>query len=122
MLSVLVLKKMRKKHLAADRFDSIPLQGVFILRRGCAHDGVWKLALYASSSSPIKAKVVRVPRIAGQVDGPQDPKRLAWHEKMTSKRQRAAAQIAHFGVAACRGVKSKAPQVKSPQRHASQGY
>jgi len=43
--------------------------------------------LYASTSSPTTAKLVRVPSIA-------------WHEKkMASKQQRAAAHIAHFGVA-----------------------
>ncbi|OWZ19542.1 hypothetical protein PHMEG_0006182 [Phytophthora megakarya] len=56
--------------------------------------------LYANGSSSTTAKLVRVPSIAWQVDGLDDPKRLAWHEKkMASKQQRAAAQLAHFGVA-----------------------
>ncbi|KAL4087224.1 hypothetical protein PRIC1_013121 [Phytophthora ramorum] len=56
--------------------------------------------LYANSTSPTTAKLVRVPSIAWQVDGLEDPKRLEWHQKkMASKLQRAAAQIAHFGVA-----------------------
>ncbi|EEY57652.1 uncharacterized protein PITG_00214 [Phytophthora infestans T30-4] len=54
--------------------------------------------LYASGSSPTTAKLVRVPSIAWQVNGLQDPKRLEWHKKkMESKQQRAAAQLAHFG-------------------------
>ncbi|POM69148.1 Hypothetical protein PHPALM_14596 [Phytophthora palmivora] len=55
--------------------------------------------LYANGTSPITAKLVRVPSIAWQVDGLEDPKRLAWHEKkMASKQQRAAAQLVHFGL------------------------
>ncbi|KAL4144387.1 hypothetical protein PRNP1_013520 [Phytophthora ramorum] len=55
--------------------------------------------LYANSTSPTTAKLVRVPK-CGQVDGLEDPKRLEWHQKkMASKLQRAAVQIAHFGVA-----------------------
>ncbi|ETI47852.1 hypothetical protein F442_07933 [Phytophthora nicotianae P10297] len=54
--------------------------------------------LYANRTSPTTAKLVRVPSIAWQVDGLQDPKRLEWHKKkMASKQQRAAAQLAHFG-------------------------
>ncbi|KAE8911158.1 hypothetical protein PF005_g17669 [Phytophthora fragariae] len=54
--------------------------------------------LYANSSSPTTAKLVRVSSIAWQVDGLDDPERLAWHKKkMASKQQRAAAQLAHFG-------------------------
>ncbi|KAG6976634.1 hypothetical protein JG688_00001189 [Phytophthora aleatoria] len=54
--------------------------------------------LYANGTSPTTAKLVRVPSIAWQVDGLQDPKRLEWHtKKMASKQQRAAAQLAHFG-------------------------
>ncbi|KAG1711167.1 hypothetical protein DVH05_013883 [Phytophthora capsici] len=54
--------------------------------------------LYANGTSPTIAKLVRVPSIAWQLDGLQDPKRLEWHQKkMASKQQRAAAQIAHFG-------------------------
>ncbi|CAI5725253.1 unnamed protein product [Hyaloperonospora brassicae] len=54
--------------------------------------------LYANTTSPTTAKLVRVPNIAWQVDTMQDPERCAWHEKkMASKQQRAAAQIAHFG-------------------------
>ncbi|KAG7396492.1 CG-1 domain [Phytophthora boehmeriae] len=56
--------------------------------------------LYANTDSATKAKLVRVPGIAWQVDRLQDPDRLAWHEKkMASKQQRAAAQLAQFGVA-----------------------
>ncbi|KAF4321721.1 hypothetical protein BBO99_00001680 [Phytophthora kernoviae] len=54
--------------------------------------------LYANTTSATKAKLMRVPGIAWQLDGLQDPERLAWHEKkMTSKQQRAAAQLTHFG-------------------------
>ncbi|ETN10306.1 hypothetical protein PPTG_10962 [Phytophthora nicotianae INRA-310] len=54
--------------------------------------------LYSNGTSPTTAKLVRVPSIAWQVDGLQDPKRLEWHKKkMASKQQRAAAQLAHFG-------------------------
>eukprot|EP00644_Phytophthora_capsici_P010620 jgi/Phyca11/568962/estExt2_Genewise1.C_PHYCAscaffold_300456 len=50
--------------------------------------------LYANGTSPTIAKLVRVPSIAWQLDGLQDPKRLEWHQKkMASKQQRAAAQI-----------------------------
>ncbi|GMF25001.1 unnamed protein product [Phytophthora fragariaefolia] len=56
--------------------------------------------LYANGTSPTTAKLVRVPSIAWQVDRLDDPERLAWHKKkMGSKQQRAAAQLAHFGVA-----------------------
>ncbi|GMF09447.1 unnamed protein product [Phytophthora lilii] len=55
--------------------------------------------LYANSTSPTIAKLVRVPSLVWQVDGLDDPERRAWHQKkMASKLQRAAAQIAHFGV------------------------
>ncbi|KAL3671789.1 hypothetical protein V7S43_003698 [Phytophthora oleae] len=54
--------------------------------------------LYSNGTSPTTAKLVRVPSIAWQLDRLQDPKRLEWHKKkMSSKQQRAAAQLAHFG-------------------------
>lgn len=54
--------------------------------------------LYANSTFPTRAKLVRVPSIAWEIHDLHDPKRLEWHnQKMASKQQRAAMQLAHFG-------------------------
>ncbi|TDH65540.1 hypothetical protein CCR75_006508 [Bremia lactucae] len=56
--------------------------------------------LYASSTIATTAKLVHIPSITWHVNEIQDPQRLEWHnKKMLSKLQRAAAQLAHFGVA-----------------------
>ncbi|KAG7396491.1 CG-1 domain [Phytophthora boehmeriae] len=54
--------------------------------------------LFANTPSPTRAKLVQVPGIVWQVADFKDPERVAWHKmKMRSKKQRTAAQMAHFG-------------------------
>lgn len=57
--------------------------------------------LFAKTSAPSRAKLIRVPDVVWQVGDFKDPERVAWHTmKMCSKKQRTAAQMAHFdGVA-----------------------
>ncbi|RLN93142.1 hypothetical protein BBJ28_00026401 [Nothophytophthora sp. Chile5] len=54
--------------------------------------------LFATTTAPTTAKLLRVPGIVWQVADLTDPARVAWHTmKMRSKKQRTAAQMAHFG-------------------------
>ncbi|KAG7387515.1 CG-1 domain [Phytophthora pseudosyringae] len=54
--------------------------------------------LFANTPAPTRAKLIRVPGIVWQVADFKDPERVAWHtKKMRSKKQRTAAQMAHFG-------------------------
>ncbi|KAH7474750.1 hypothetical protein KRP22_003573 [Phytophthora ramorum] len=54
--------------------------------------------LFANTPAPTRAKLIRVPGVVWQVADFKDPERVAWHTmKMRSKKQRTAAQMAHFG-------------------------
>ncbi|ETI47851.1 hypothetical protein F442_07932 [Phytophthora nicotianae P10297] len=54
--------------------------------------------LLANVQVPTRAKLIRVPGVIWKVADFKDPERVAWHAmKMRSKKQRTAAQMAHFG-------------------------
>ncbi|KAG1711165.1 hypothetical protein DVH05_013881 [Phytophthora capsici] len=54
--------------------------------------------LFVATGAPTRAKLLRVPNVTWQVADFKDPERVAWHtRKMRSKKQRTAAQMAHFG-------------------------
>ncbi|KAK1945211.1 hypothetical protein P3T76_003744 [Phytophthora citrophthora] len=54
--------------------------------------------LFANTTAPTRAKLLRVPGVTWQVADFKDPEREAWHtRKMRSKKQRTAAQMAQFG-------------------------
>ncbi|KAG6610244.1 Cation Diffusion Facilitator (CDF) Family [Phytophthora cinnamomi] len=67
-----------------------------------------------SPAAPARAKLIRVPGVVWQVADFKDPERVAWHTmKMRSKKQRTAAQMAHFGGVAPGRVYHLEPQLQN---------